>query len=592
MVIKVDDSGKGSYAPPVDFAENSVYLWRVDEIKKEGVVIKGPVWSFKTFSWAKLVENEYIMWYKEPPKDKLATRVFESALPLGNGRLGAMVFGYTDEERILLNEDTVWRGWPVQNPDREGASEALKKIRQAIKDGDEELAIKIAREQFVSKTGYGTASFGASQSFCDLYLDFGHKLEDTTNYRRELNISNATSTVSYTYKGVTYKREVLCSYPDQVVAIRLTADTPGSLNFVTTFGTRHRSAVVTACGNQLLLRGNVDNRAKDAPKGMALEARATIIPSGGTLTAQENQVLPVTFDRGNRLEETLDRRRDSIIIADADSVTILIVGASDYKLEWPTYKGELPEKRNDATMAKLGTKSFEKIRADHIADYKELFDRVDIDINGGNTRVNLPTWDRKQAYNSNRDDRGMEELLFQYGRYLLISCSRPGCMPAHLQGLWVDNDPDWSGDYHLNINFQMNYWPAGSCNLSECTEPMVRLLKDAVIPGRISAQKSYGSPGWVLHHTVNSFGAGSAPGPWRGVHMMEAESGAFLCQNIWDAYAFTGDKEYLEKEIWPLLKGAAQSGLTICRRLAAIWSLAQAILRNGARCLTVPIIRR
>ena len=504
--------------------------------------------------------DEMVMWYKTPAKvDNGANRrIFETALPLGNGRLGAMLFGYTDKERIMLNEDSVWRGWPVLNPDKEGAPEALKKIREAIRNGDEVLAMKISKDEFCSiNSGYGLASFGASQSFCDLYLDFGHKLAQTTNYRRELNIGNATASASYEYEGVTYKRELFCSYPDQVVAIRLTANKPGALDFVISFGAKHESSEVTSKGsNQLFCRGNVDNRSKNAPKGMPFEARATIQATGGTLTAK-NQTVPVLFKRGSR-KKTLDRRRDTVTVAGADSVTIIIAGATDHKLKWPTYKGELPGKRNDATMVKIGKKSYKKIRADHIADYQEIFDRVKINIEGGTRRVELPTYERKTAYRKGRDDRGMEELLFQYGRYLMIASSRPGSLPAHLQGLWVDNDPDWYGDYHFNINFQMNYWPVDLCNMSECAEPMIELAKDLVIPGRISAKKSYNSPGWVAHHTVNAFGSGSAPGPWRGVHMMENECGAYLCQNIWDHYAFTGDKEYLKNTAWPILKGAAE----------------------------------
>jgi len=247
----------------------------------------------------------------------------------------------------------------------------------------------------------------------------------------------------------------------------------------------------------------------------------------------------------------------SISIKGADEVTITMVGATNYELSRSKkYTGSTPNSKNKATFKKLKGRSYASLKKEHIKDYQTLFNRVTLEIQGDN-HSKLPTDKRRQAYAKNHDDSGLEALMFQYGRYLLISSSRPGSMPANLQGLWSHtNKPPWNCDYHLNINMQMNYWPAGSCNLSECMEPTLRWTKDLSINGKKSAKTHYNTKGWVAHHSCNVWGY-TSPGPFRGIHMMEAESAGFLCQNIWDHYAYTGDKKLLKSTIYPLIKGAA-----------------------------------
>lgn len=491
--------------------------------------------------------NDLSLRYNEPAE----LTEWEQAVPLGNGRLGAMVFGGTEKERIILNEDSLWGGWHEPKSSREGAFEALKKVRLAIKEGDIKSASDIAMRDFCSLSGYGKPDFGAYQSFCDVDMDIGHDFTMVKNYKRDLNLKNAVATVSYSYKGVDYKREIFSSYPDQVTVMRLTASKPGSISFGLSLSSLHRRVDVIGGVNELVLTGNVFGKKYKDRNGMEFGARLQVMAMGGTVVAEQSTKTVTTLGR------KMDKRNDFLTVSKADTVTIIIAGATDYELKYPSYKGDIPKIHNDKTLAALKGKSFKALRSAHVADYQTLFNRVEIDL-GAKSRNDLPTNERLKAYKKDHTDRGLEELLFQYGRYLLISSSRPGAMPANLQGLWnKSNSPPWNCDYHLNINFQMNYWPVDSCNLSECAEPMVRWTKDLAISGRKTAKEYYHCPGWVTHLSGNVWGS-TSPGPKRGIHMLEPEGAAFLCQNMWDHFAYTQDMDYLKNDAWPLLKGAAE----------------------------------
>ena len=471
------------------------------------------------------------LWYRQG-----AGKSWESALPLGNGRLGAMVYGNPATEHLMFNEDSLWSGWPVADQERKGAFAALQKARALIREGKSKEGAAILLKDFCSHYGYGKPDFGAYQTFFDAWLDFGHDPKSVENYRRDLDLSTGVATVSYRTGGVAYTREVFCSHPDQVVAIRLGADRPGSVSFRLRATSPHKKTTVAARGNELVLSGAVDN-GKGRPPGMRFEGRMKVLPEGKNAK--------------------LSAADGTISVKNADAVVILVAGATNYRLAYPDYRGAAPEKRNSATFARLGAKSYQDIKRDHIADHSRLFGRVSLDL-AGTSRDDLPTDRRLAAYKKDRADRGLEALVFQYGRYLLIASSRPGGLPANLQGLWNNsNKPPWNCDYHLNINLQMNYWPADSTNTSECFEPLARWTADLLKPGAKTAKISYHARGWVVHHSANVWGF-TAPGPARGIHMMEAESGAFLCQNIWDHFAFTRDREYLKSTAWPLLKGAAE----------------------------------
>jgi alpha-L-fucosidase 2 len=506
------------------------------------LVLMQEVWGMETPQ--EKAEGDLTLWYREPAKK------WEEALPLGNGRLGMTVYGGVTEERLLLNEDSMWSGWSEPRNDREGAHEALERVRRLIREkADRKRVNKVALDEFCSLYGYGKPDFGKFQSFCDLHLYVDCREKEAEEYRRSLDLETATSKVTYRIGETTHVREGFCSHPGDVMVYRLSADRPGSIGFRLEASSLHGKTKVSAEGTELVLSGNVDN-GRGNPEGLAFECRVRVLTEGGAVTAKTGEAR--TEKEGKR-----GRRRygeGSIRVEGADAVTLIIAGATNYELNYPAYGGTAPDVRNLAALKAVERKTYDALRDAHVADYRGLFGRVDLQLKGV-SRSELPTPERLSAYRKERGDRGLETLVYQYGRYLLIASSRPGGLPANLQGLWCkNNSPPWNGDYHLNINLQMNYWPVDSTNLGECIEPLVQWVADVTKPGAKSARVHYNARGWVVHHTANIWGF-TPPGPRRGVHMLEAESGAFICQNLWDHYAFTRDRAYL-KRVWPILKGA------------------------------------
>ena len=469
-----------------------------------------------------------LLWYTAPATN------WNEAVPLGNGQLGAMVFGGVQQERVLCNEISLWSGWPETENDRPGAFAALEKVRQLLREGKRKEAGDLAVSGFLSSKGYGKPDFGAHQAFCDVLVDFDGLPAQVENYRRELDLDTATARVSFAAGETRFEREFFCSYPDQVSVMRFTSSHKRKLNLQLGLKTLHKNSKVEIKGNELVLDGQVDTQSP-AHEGMKFQARLIVRVEGGTV-------------RGDAAR---------IRVTDADAVTVLFVGATNYKLEYPAYRGEAPDGKNARTLRALAGKSFAQLRAAHVADYRSLFRRVSLTLDEP-TRGPLPTDVRLQRYRKAPDDRALEILLFNFGRYLLIASSRPGGLPANLQGLWNNSlTPPWNCDYHLNINLQMNYWPAGPANLDECAEPLMRWLQDLQTPGAKTAKIHYNSRGWVVHLVANVWGY-TAPGSARGIHMLETESAAFICQNVWDYFAFTQDRDWLRRTGWPLLKGAAE----------------------------------
>ena len=478
--------------------------------------------------FARADTTNLLLWYRQPAK------TWEQAVPLGNGRLGVMVFGGVESERLLCNEISLWSGWPARDAARTGAVAALQQARSLIRDGRTEDASRLLLADFCSLRGYGKPDFGAYQSFCDVHLDFPPQAGGVTNYRRELDLATGLAHVRYDQGGITFHREYFCSEPDRVAVAKFSSPVAGQVSFALRLTSLHKLVQTNAAGQEVVLSGQVEHAA-DQPPGLRFEARVLVRAEGGTVTCEHGQVR----------------------VAGADSALILIAGATEYALAYPDYRGTAPDDRTRSTLEPLGPRDYELMKSAHLADHRYLFDHAVLELAGKANR-HLPTDERLNRYRIERDDRDLEALLFQYGRYLLIASSRAGSLPANLQGLWNNsNTPPWNGDYHLNINLQMNYWPADLANLSECFAPLARWTADLAKSGAGTARDFYGSRGWVAHHTANTWGS-TAPGPARGVHMLEAESAAFLCQNIWDHYAFTQDRVYLQKTAWPLLKGAAE----------------------------------
>ncbi|TFG49615.1 MAG: alpha-L-fucosidase, partial [Candidatus Brocadiia bacterium] len=488
--------------------------------------------------------NLNVLWYEQPPVS------WDNAFPLGNGRLGMVVHG-TADEYIIFNEDSVWSGWYEENNDRPGSFESLKKLRKLIKDDASQDEIKkVAMDEFCSLYGYGKPDFGSYQSFFNAHIDFGHDFEKMTDYRRRLDLSTAIADISYQYDGIHYKREYFSSYPAQVSVMRFSADKAGSLNLTFGLSSLHKNSRVTIKGNTLFFDGEVDVQVK-GKQGMKFQGRVELKVKGGTVS----QITAVhEIPSGKR---TIPYEAPALKVEEADEVVIVMTGATNYQLSYPDYTGSDPAEKNETVFHSIKNKSYASLKAGHINDYQALFNRVELKL-AGTDRSDLPTDKRRQFYRKNADDRNLEILTFQFGRYLMIASSRPGSLPANLQGLWNNsNSPAWNCDYHMNINMQMNYWPVDSCNLSECMTPVINWLSDLQKAGEKTAKIHYNASGWVAHHTCNVWGF-TSPGPARGVHMLEAEVAAFICQNVWDHYAYTGDKGYLKKSAWPLMKGAAQ----------------------------------
>ncbi|MCJ7779068.1 MAG: glycoside hydrolase family 95 protein, partial [Sedimentisphaerales bacterium] len=454
--------------------------------------------------------------------DKPATEWVE-ALPIGNGRVGAMVFGRTVNERIQFNEDSFWAGGQY-DPVNPQALAALPEARRLVFEGKTEQAQKLIDEKMM-----GVPSAQASyQPVGDLNLVFdGH--EQTSDYRRELDLSTAVITVKYKVGGVTYERRIFSTPVDQVIVIRLTADKPGMINFTTYFSSPQKSQKIKAVGDSLTLEV-AGEESYGTAGALRCHSMVKIIPEKGKVRLEDNK----------------------LYVEKADSAVLLLASATNY-INYKNTSGN-PEVIVEKQIKSASKKHFEKILSDHIKAHQELFNRVQLDL-GITEAANLTTDARIKNFAETKDPQ-LVALYFQFGRYLLISCSRPGSQPANLQGLWNESvNPPWASKYTININTEMNYWLAESTNLSECHKPLFDLIEDLSESGRKMATVNYGAAGWVCHHNTDLWRA-TAPidnafyGFW-------PSGGAWLCQHLWYHYEYTGDRNFLKK-VYPIMKGAAQ----------------------------------
>jgi len=458
-----------------------------------------------------------ILWYDQPASE------WVEALPVGNGRLGAMVFGRTKTERLQLNEDTLFAGGPY-DPVNPEALQSLPEARRLIFEGRYQEANDLIGKKMMGRP----LKQMPYQPLGDLQLDFsGH--DGALNFRRELDLDTAIATVSYFVDGVRFIREVFSSPVDQIIVVHLTADRPSQINFVATMTSPQRSSLTTEKGNTLRLRGQ--NGDAFGIKGeLRFEARARVMLDGGNALVQG----------------------DRIAVRNANSVLILIAAATSYR-SYKDTSGD-PTKTSEAYLQKAEGKSFVQLRNAHIKEHQRLFRRVNLDL-GITAAAELPT-NLRLAKFAEANDPQLAELYFQYGRYLLISSSRPGTQPANLQGLWNESmTPPWESKYTININTEMNYWPAETTNLSECHEPLIRMITELVENGGRTAREHYGANGWVCHHNTDLWRA-TAPidGPLWGFW---PTGGAWLCTHLWTHYEFSGDQEFLRR-VYPVMKGAAQ----------------------------------
>ena len=462
-------------------------------------------------------DDSLVLWYDKPAAE------WTDALPVGNGRLGAMIFGGPANEQLQLNEDTLYAGSPY-DPNNPEALKALPEARRLIFEGK----YKEAHDLVGAKMMAQPIKQMPYEPVGDLKLSFpGH--DNVTNYRRQLDLNTAIATVSYKVGPTTFTREVFVSPVDQVILVRLTADTPHGLNFSATFETPQKATVSTDGNSVLVLRG-VNGDAFGIKGGLNFEALAVVVTPSGESVA-ENQ---------------------KIVVRNADSAVVLIAAATSY-ISYKNTNGN-PRAIARSHLVAAGRKSFEQMRAAHVREHQRLFHRVKLDL-GRTSAADLPT-DQRPAQFLQGLDPHLATLYFQYGRYLLISSSRPGSQPANLQGIWNHlMTPPWESKYTININTEMNYWPVETTNLSECHEPLLRMVSELVENGSRTARVHYGARGWVCHHNTDLWRQ-TAPidGPLWGFW---PTGGAWLCTHLWHHYEFTNDKQFLARA-YRVMKGAVE----------------------------------
>jgi len=448
-----------------------------------------------------------------------------------------MVYGGIEQEHLQLNEDTLWSGGPhrYDNPD---AYQHLATVRELLERGEYTEAEATA-ERMLGIHKYQQAYMPLG----DLFLDFP-KGEETSNYRRELNLQNAVSTATYRVGDARFTRQVFASHPDQAIVVRLECDTPGRITFDLSMTSPHDFRSQSTADDMLRMTGQVGPRSGQGASG----AMRLIGPWDGEGMKFAAQV-KIMADDGRVVAEG-----DKISVRNADAVTLVYVAATSY-VNYQDVSAD-PVKRIEDYIARVGNKSYEQLYQRHVDDYSNLFGRVEIDLGGTGTDESLPTDERIKRFNEGTSDPLLAEQVFQYGRYLMISGSRPGTQPLNLQGIWnYELHPSWGSKYTININIEMNYWVAEVCNLTECHEPLLRMAGELVAPGSKTARTHYRADGWVTHHNTDLW-RGTAPVD--GAHWgMWPMGGAWLCQHLWEHYLYTGDISHLRKA-YPIMKGAAE----------------------------------
>ena len=465
--------------------------------------------------WITADGRDLKLWYDEPAE------LWVEALPIGNGRLGAMVFGSPFREHIQLNEETIWAGGPNTNANPD-ALKALPEIRELIFRGRYAYAQELVGMSVISDTNHGMPYQPAG----DLFLQFpGH--EEYTGYSRDLDISKAVATVRYENDGVTYVREMFSSFTDNAIIIRLSASVKGSLTFTASMSSPQNSNVSVE-GDELVLRG-ISSDCENMEGQVRFTVRSRIIPTGGRMSTSG----------------------DALCVANADEVLIYVCAATNF-VDYDDISAD-PDERVEAHLSDLKAKVYDDLLDSHVRAYRYYFDRVSLDL-GTSSAASNTTDVRVRAFASSYDPQ-LVELYFQFGRYLLISSSQPGCQPPNLQGIWNDQMfPPWDSKYTTNINAEMNYWPAEVTNLSELHQPFIQMVREVAATGAETAKTMYGARGWVLHHNTDIWRTTGAvdyagPGMW-------PTGGAWFCQHLWMHYLYTGDKEYLA-DVYPVMKGAA-----------------------------------
>lgn len=480
------------------------------------------------------------------------------SLPIGNGNIGANILGSVEAERITFNEKTLWRGGPNTSKGakyywdiNKNSAHLLKEIRQAFKDGDDEKAAKITRENFNSLASYEYNDekpfrFGNFTTMGEFYIETGHSYVGMGDYKRVLSLDSAMAVVQYEKDNINFTRKYFVSYPANMLVVRYSADKPGKQNLIFSYAPNPVSeGNIQATGNTgLIYRAILDNN------NMKYTIRIESECKGGTSEVKNGK----------------------IHISEADEVVFYITADTDYKINFDpdfndpkAYVGVNPDETTALWMKEAKEKGYDKLLKEHFADYSSLFGRVQLELNPNAPMTleypgvnDLPTPKRLEHYRKGKADYGLEKIYYQYGRYLLISSSRPGNMPANLQGMWHNNvDGPWHVDYHNNINIQMNYWPACTTNLTECMLPFIDFIKTLIKPGAVTAKAYYGARGWTAGISGNIFGFTAPLSSQSMSWNFNPMAGPWLATHIWDYYDYTCDKKFLKETGYEIIKSSA-----------------------------------
>lgn len=485
------------------------------------------IFCFSTLCYAQNVK-QYTLWYKNPASDWE-----KEALPVGNGRIGAMVFGGIDEDIYQFNEESLWSGLRY-NPNNPNALNHLDEIRQLLFENKNIEAFDLAEKNLVSFP----KRLRSYQTFGNLRIKFDIDKKDTTQYERCLNLNSGIARTSFVINGIKHQREIFASASDNLIFIKLSTEKAKNINAELTLE-RIRDANVNAKGNSLIMKGQIIGEPSElkGPGGeyMKFASIAKIVHTDGDLTAKQGK----------------------LIISNAGEVVLALTAFTDYNIDSLNFDKSIdPLALCTEALVSIRGKTYNDLKQQHIDIFQPVFERMDIDLNGDNEKEKIPTDKRLLDYKNGETDSGLIELYFQYGRYLLMSSSGFFAkLPANLQGIWnKDISAPWQSDYHTNINIQMNYWPAEVCNLSECVLPYARFFNRVRETGRVTARETYKSRGWVLHHVSNPFGyTGIQFSVKYGMFPMGA---AWVCFPVWRHFEYTADTAYLKNIAWPMIKEA------------------------------------
>lgn len=504
--------------------------------------------SFLFISHSNFAQQNLKLWYDKPAEK------WVEALPLGNGQIGAMVFGGVEKELIQLNESSLWSGGPVKKNVNPDANKNLEPLREALYKEDYHLATDLSKKM--------QGDF--SESFLplgDLVIKQDFKGVKPTKYYRDLSLNNALSTTRFTVDNIDYVREIFISAPNNVMAIRITASKPKSLSLDVNLSSAMAKSVNAISNDQLVLNGKAPSRVDpsyynpngresilwsdaDGCNGMRFQSNLKAILKGGSVKSDSQ----------------------AMHISNATEVILYLTAATSFNGfdKCPDSQGKDEKAIASGLLTNVLKSSYTELKKKHSADFEHYFNRVSLDLSGNpadKKHILLPSNERLKAYTKVGDDHELEQLFYQYGRYLLISSSRPGGRPANLQGIWnKEMRPPWSSNYTININTQMNYWLAEQTNLSEMHQPLLDWISDLSKSGSVTASEYYKTKGWVAHHNSDIWGLSNAVGDkgntsptWANWQM----GGAWLCQDLWEHYSFTGDKEYLKTKAYPIMKDAS-----------------------------------